>query len=148
MQKLGKKFPDHLQKSACILMTEFLGTKIFWWHSVKLARVAPCFLKCGFVRAFWRPRMQRTRLLLVPLSRQVWSQFLLVRAVGVSEFWVLERPKGWLREDSWIHKREGQTEECVWKADGRLYDTKLLGKYKIANSQNISLDIIHCKLNR
>jgi len=29
MQKLGKKFPDQMQKSACILMTEFYGHKIF-----------------------------------------------------------------------------------------------------------------------
>jgi len=39
-----------------------------------------------------------------------------------------------------MHKREGQTEECVWKADGKLFYVKLLGKYKIANSENISLD--------
>jgi len=29
MQKLGKTFLDHLQKSAWILMTELMGTKIF-----------------------------------------------------------------------------------------------------------------------
>jgi len=27
MQKLGKKFPNYLEKSACILMTEFYGQK-------------------------------------------------------------------------------------------------------------------------
>jgi len=29
MQKLGKKFPDHLKHPKLILLTEFYGTKIF-----------------------------------------------------------------------------------------------------------------------
>jgi len=43
-------------------MTEFYWYKNLLMTQHKLARIATCFLKQGFVRAFWRSRMQRTHL--------------------------------------------------------------------------------------
>jgi len=40
-----------------------------------------------------------------------------------------------------IHKREQQTEECIWKIEGKWFYKKLLDKYKIANLRSIFLDI-------
>jgi len=60
--KLSKRFPDHLQEPTWILITECYEHKNLLITQHKLARVAPCFLKHGFARAFWRSRMQRTRL--------------------------------------------------------------------------------------
>jgi len=34
--------------------------------------------------------------------------------------------------DSRIHQREGQTEECILKTEGKGFYTKLVDKYKIA----------------
>jgi len=33
-----------------------------------------------------------------------------------------------------MHKREGQTEDCIWKTEGKWFYTKLPHKYKLAKS--------------
>jgi len=64
MQKLGKKLPDHLQKPAWILMTEFYGHKNLITRR-KIGQSCTLFSKnltYGFVGAFWISRMQCIRL--------------------------------------------------------------------------------------
>jgi len=52
MQELGKKFPERLQKSAGILMTEFYGHKNVLMIQRKTGQSCTSFPKYGFVRAF------------------------------------------------------------------------------------------------
>ena len=59
MQKLTKKFRDHLYKYALILMTKFWAQKSSdntEWNW------APCFLNHVFVRGFWKCQIKHTRL--------------------------------------------------------------------------------------
>jgi len=55
MQKLGKTFPNYLQKFALISKTEFHGHKNLLIRQHKFARVSPCPLKYGLSEAFEVP---------------------------------------------------------------------------------------------
>ena len=72
MQKLGKKFPDLLQKCAWILMTEFIGHKESSDSTAKNNHSCTLFSKARVCQSH-------------ALPRQVWSQSPLMRAVGVLE---------------------------------------------------------------
>ena len=123
MKKQGKNFHDHLQNSSWILITEFNGEKNLLLTQHKLARVAPWSLKHGFVRSFWRSRMQRTRLSssLVMLGHNhrccelQGSLFWVLEwalSFRIPEFWGLEWHKG-LTESTRMHKRYGRRQKLL-----------------------------------
>ena len=88
MQKLGKKPPDHLQKSALTF-----NDRIYWEKSAnteKIGQSCTLFSKPGFVRAFTRSRTQCIRLFLALVRSDHshrWCEH--VRP----ELWVSERQK-------------------------------------------------------
>jgi len=50
--------------------------------------------------------------------------------------------------ESRIHKRKEQTEERMWKIEGKRFYAKLLDKYEIAKSRSIFLEVTSWKVDR
>jgi len=122
---------------------------------MKLARVAPCLLNPGFVRALWRCRIQRTLLfhsLVRPGYNYRWCE---LYGLGVSRVCNL---RVWSNETSWRTDWGKLTSHEYIKAKNSQKSTyeklkamilyKMLDKYEIAKSRSIFLDTIPWKVDR